>query len=195
MVPVSHILRAFLVLLAIFGVASSQSVDPGGATTSGPAPDTARAEIRNPAILYADQPLDTTIVRQQPTEALFRSLFVPGWGQLGNRKYIKAGIIIALESTLIGTIVHYAKKKSAAREVLERADDDLERARLFQDFDEARDQHSRFSWYLGTLIFLSMFDAYVDAHLANFPKYDKKISLDMTPGQEDGLMVRLAYNF
>ncbi|UCD95322.1 MAG: hypothetical protein JSU69_04530 [Candidatus Zixiibacteriota bacterium] len=195
MMPVRHTLIILLILLAIFNVSSSQSLDPGDTTLTEPAADSTRAQIKNPEILYADQPLDTTVITQRPTEALFRSLFVPGWGQLGNGKYIKAGVIIALESTLIGTIVHYAKKKSAAREALERATDEFERARLFEDFDTARDQHSRFSWYLGTLIFLSMFDAYVDAHLADFPRYDKKISLDLSPERGRELMVRIAYNF
>jgi hypothetical protein len=186
---------ALLILLVIFNIASSQALNTSNPESPEPAADSAAVEIKNPRILYAGQPLDTAVVTQDPTEALFKSLFVPGWGQLGNGKYIKAGVIIALESTLIGTVIHYAKKKSSAREAFERADDDFERARLFEDFDRARDQHSRFSWYLGTLIFLSMFDAYVDAHLAKFPKYSKNLSLDVSPEKGCDLSVRLSYNF
>ena len=32
---------------------------------------------------------------QNPTTALFKSMFVPGLGQIGNRKYFKAGVFIA----------------------------------------------------------------------------------------------------
>ncbi|MCH9030779.1 MAG: hypothetical protein IIB00_00765, partial [candidate division Zixibacteria bacterium] len=35
---------------------------------------------------------------QNPTAALFKSMAVPGWGQVGNKQFIKAGFVIGLES-------------------------------------------------------------------------------------------------
>jgi hypothetical protein len=146
-------------------------------------------------IYYADKPKDTTILTQSPTEALFRSLFIPGWGQMGNKKYIKATVIMSLEAVLIGTVIHYYKKKSDAWEAFETETDEAGRVDFFNTFLDARDQHGRFSWYLGTLIFLSMFDAYVDAHLASFPKYDKRLSIDISPPNEDIIGLNITYKF
>jgi hypothetical protein len=131
-------------------------------------------------ILYADVPVDTSLKTQNPTVALFKSLFVPGLGQIGNKKYIKAGVIITLETTLIGTIVHYARKTSRAKKAFDDAGPG-DVPRLFNEYQDARDQRNRFSWYTGTLIFISMFDAYVDAHLAQFPKIRKRFSFDIEP--------------
>ncbi|PKK83929.1 MAG: hypothetical protein CVT49_05755 [candidate division Zixibacteria bacterium HGW-Zixibacteria-1] len=144
---------------------------------------------------YADKPTDTTIKYQNPTTALFKSMFVPGLGQIGNRKYIKAGVIIALESSLIAGLVHYADKTSNAKDAFDAATDLTERTRLFQEYRIAKDDRNRFSWYTATVIFLSMFDAYVDAHLARFPKYDKNISVDMSSEKELSPVLQFTYRF
>ena len=144
---------------------------------------------------YADQPLDTAPKTQQPTVALFKSLLVPGLGQIGNKKYVKAGIIIAAESALIATLVHYAIETSDARDRFDAAVEEEEKTRLFQEFKDAKDKRNQFSWYTATVVFLSMFDAFVDAHLARFPKYDDKVSIEMAPGEEQDLAVMLTYRF
>lgn len=149
--------------------------------------------VKNP--LYANQPRDTLKVTQNPTRALFKSMFVPGWGQFGNHKYIKAGVIAGLEVTLIGTIIHYSKKKSDFEDRYKAETDETEQLRLFNAFRDAKDQRNRFSWYLGSLIFLSMFDAYVDAHLARFPKISKNISFDLKPVGLQDLALTVIYNF
>jgi len=145
-------------------------------------------------VFYVDSEPDTTKPRN-PTVALFKSLLVPGLGQISNKKYIKAGIIIGLESTLIGTVVHYAKKTSdAKREFDNNSDTDL-KASLFKTFDDAKDKRNYYSWLLGTLVFISMFDAYVDAHLANFPEYEKKISFDFRQTDEDNVRAVITCRF
>ena len=135
---------------------------------------------------------------QKPTVALFKSMLVPGWGQLGNRQYIKAGIIIGTEVTLIGTLLHYDKKTSDAKTAYDNASisgDDNLKWETFQAFDRSRDSRNLFSWITGTLIFLSMFDAYVDAHLVRFPKYDKRISLQINSEGQDELRAAVALKF
>ena len=145
--------------------------------------------------IYADTPIDTAMKTQNPTVALFKSLFVPGWGQIGNKKYFKAAIIIPVEVTLIGAIVHYAGKTSDAEAAFKAETDLTRKAVLFADFQDAKDQRNRFSWYTGTLIFLSMFDAYVDAHLAQFPSPGKKLSFDIKNGNGDYCRIVLSYKF
>lgn len=150
--------------------------------------------------LYVHTSGDTLRRGPNPTVALFKSLFVPGWGQLSNRKYIKAGIVIAGEALLIGSLVHYAKKTSDARDAFDAAGDtalfsDYERQQLFDAYRDAEDDRNRFSWYLGTVIFLSMFDAFVDAHLADFPKKDNELSLRIRPEDYDAVSVKLTLIF
>lgn len=171
----------------------AQTVTPDDSTTQRAA-ERRSSEDEISGVLYVDQPTDSTIKRQKPTIALFKSMFVPGWGQIGNKKYVKAGVIIALEVTLVGTILHYADKTSNAREAFDAANDS-NRALLFSKFMDAKSQRNRFGWILGTLVFLSMFDAFVDAHFASFPKYEKQLSLDIaTVGDETpGLVLSLRF--
>lgn len=157
--------------------------------------DQAGDEKNHSGAYYADKPIDTTVKTQNPTTALFKSMFIPGWGQIGNKKYFKAGIIIALESSLIATLIHYADKTSDARKLFDTAIDEADKSRLFGEYKDAKDERNRFSWYTATVVFLSMFDAFVDAHLAGFPKYDERLSIDISPEKSRDLSVRLSYNF
>lgn len=143
---------------------------------------------------YVESGPDTT-KSQNPTVALFKSLLVPGLGQIGNKKYIKAVLVIGLESTLIGTVAHYADKTSAAKRAFDNNTDPVLEPALFKAFDDAKDRRNYFSWLLGTLIFISMFDAYVDAHLANFPKYENEISLDVRPTKDNELLAVVTWRF
>jgi len=143
---------------------------------------------------YATRPIDS-IKTQKPTAALFKSMLVPGWGQLGNRKYIKAGVIIAAETALIGAIIHYAGKASEAKRDFENLTDTTLRAKYFRRYDNARGQRNDFSWATGVVIFISMFDAYVDAHMARFPKQREGLALEIRPGHDRFLAAGLSYRF
>ena len=143
--------------------------------------------------VYADQPQDT-MKTQNPTVALFKSMIVPGLGQIGNREYIKAAIVIALETTLIGTYIHYYNK-TKDREDAFQSTEGSEQTQLFNEYEDARDQRNRFGWYTGTLIFLSMFDAYVDAHLARFPKMKEGLSVMVAPTPTEYVHVGVGYTF
>lgn len=107
---------------------------------------------------------------QSPTAALFKSMLVPGLGQLGNRKYLKAGIVIALEGTLILRWRHFRNRTVDARDYFEaQALGSTERSLGFAEFEAVRNDRNLFAWLAGTSIFLSMIDAFVDAHLSGFP--------------------------
>ena len=142
---------------------------------------------------YADQEVDS-VKAPAPTIALLKSVVVPGWGQISNGKYIKAGVVIALETTLIGTYIHYKNKTEDARDAFESAPLE-DKSRLFREFDGAKDQRNRFAWFCATMIFISMFDAYVDAHLANFPRKEETLSFNIGPTPEETIKVSLAYKF
>jgi len=172
------------------------------AQDANPLPDTVRKvsdqvpyiENQRSIPVYVNQ-IDTTIAKSvSPTGALFKSMFVPGWGQLSNKKYLKAGVIITLEAMLIYNIVRYSDKTTRAEDDYKSADVD-QKAILFNRFQDYEDLRNLNSWYLGTLVFLSMFDAFVDAHLANFPKKNEGFSLEFLPPGEKNIAVRLSYSF
>ena len=50
-------------------------------------------------------------------------MLVPGWGQFGNKKYIKAVIIAGLETLSFATYWHYRTKTSDARKAFLAADE------------------------------------------------------------------------
>jgi hypothetical protein len=198
--------------IALFSLAAAQAQENDKGTEL-----SSDAKIRDvEKIYYVNQPPDTINRTQNPTDALFKSLFFPGAGQFDNKSYIKGTIVFSAEVALIGAVVHYTEKASHARQAFESAKEaragvlserlttipygsvsvsDAEFARLFNDYQDTRDEKNLFRWYLGAFIFLSMFDAFVDAHLAQFPKYDEKISFDIESNNEDMLTVKLSYNF
>ncbi len=154
-------------------------------------------ELEKPDGHYVTKISDST-KWQKPTVAFFKSMIFPGWGQLSNRQYIKAGIVIGTEAALIGTLVHYAKKTSDAKKAFDLAsgtEDDILIFNTFNAFDKAKDNRNLFSWLSGAFVFLSMFDAYVDAHLAQFPKYDKSISLQINYDDTERIKAVLALEF
>jgi hypothetical protein len=192
----ARVIATILVSITAFsGSLSAQLPESNPDSLDSYATDSLYARDTAPRTCYADRPLDTTWKTTNPTTALFKSLFVPGWGQLCNKKYIKAGVVITLEALLIGTVAHYAKKTSSAKEAFEAETDIGEKARLFNEFEEAKDQRNRFSWFTGTLVFLSMFDAYVDAHLAEFPVCEEKLSFDFSPTSENSFRATISYKF
>ncbi|MCX6826260.1 MAG: DUF5683 domain-containing protein [candidate division Zixibacteria bacterium] len=143
---------------------------------------------------YVDQPLDTTRT-QIPTAALFKSMLIPGWGQIGNKKYIKAAVVISAEVILITKLVYYARKTSDAKKVFDAATDSSTLDPLFKKYRRAKDDRNLCSWLTGVTIFISMFDAYVDAHLAHFPKTKNTLSLKITPVDGTGIGARVSLNF
>jgi hypothetical protein len=144
--------------------------------------------------IYADRPLDTART-QNPTAALFKSMFVPGLGQLGNKKYIKAAVIVGIEGSLIAAIIHNADRARDAKSRYDNNTNTSLSSSLYSKYESARDDRNFYGWMTGLTIFISMFDAYVDAHLAGFPKYDKGLVFDLGPDSRSILAARLSYNF
>ena len=155
-----------------------------------PADPTIAAQVTNPVDLEQH-------LRQQPTVALFKSMFVPGLGQVGNHRYVKAVVIAGLEGWFIGKAVYWGQKASDARDDFEQAVDVTDRNRLYNVFDEKRKKRNKFTWFAGITIFVSMFDAYVDAHLSGSPadKRNEQFSFDVVPNEYGGVSASLAYNF
>lgn len=116
---------------------------------------------------------------QKPTHALLKSLFVPGLGQIGNRRYIKAGVAIGLETWFIISAVHYARQANEFRRLHEASADVSVRNEYYNLYENRSDNSNKYRWFAGIVIFISMFDAYVDAHLSGAP-YEERNRLDLT---------------
>lgn len=139
------------------------------------------------------QTSDSLSIRKvNPTGALMRSAFIPGWGQLYNRKYIKATIFAGGESWLIYGI--YKDWKAADKHERNfRGADSLStyQAVEFAKFENSRDARNLKMWILAASIFYSMFDAYVDAQLSNFNQTDRSFDVFLGPGKNDDIRLTL----
>lgn len=125
--------------------------------------------------------------RRSPMGALLRSVAVPGWGQFYNHKYIKSGIVFGAETFFIVKSVQWWSKAEDQYKKAQSA----QSGREFNIYLDYRDRRNDFLWLTGLAVFLSMFDAYVDAHLSGF-------DVDLTPDFQDkspSAMLRLSYSF
>ena len=108
---------------------------------------------------------------KNPTSAVLRSLFVPGWGQYYNGKKWKAAIVFAAEIGALGTAIYWDREADRA------------------PTNEARFLYHEYRntayWVLALTIMLSMMDAYVDAQLSDFddsPSLEANQSVGLAPG-------------
>jgi len=176
-------------------VADSLPADSGAtipddvSVSDSPAPDSAKAGAivrttlfpHSNIVGWTTKPVEDR-KRQSPGAAMLKSAFVPGWGQLGNRKYFKAALVIGGETYLFLRWLDFRNQTVDARAAFESVEDDLTlRRQLFSEFDTVRDKRNFYAWLTGTLIFVSMIDAFVDAHLAKFPATEKEFSFQLTP--------------
>ncbi len=130
---------------------------------------------------------------QNPTKALFKSLLVPGWGQVGNRQYLKAVIAAGLDTWFIASAIHYGRQAADFRRRFEEATDVTNRNALHDLYEDRKDERQKFTWFAIIITFVSMFDAYVDAHLSGFPRRpaSHEIGLEIGP-LSDGMMAATA---
>ena len=124
--------------------------------------------------------------KKQPLKAAALSCFSPGGGQLYNGKLIKSGFIFAVEGSFIGLAAYHhleAEKYYDRYRISLSPSDYIEYEKYYNK------RQSDFFW-IGTIIFLSAIDAYIDAHLFDFEEKKNKIHLKF----EDNT-VGLVYNF
>ncbi len=118
-----------------------------------------------------------------PTLTMFKSVVFPGWGQAANRKYLKAALVFALETYFISRAIDFAGKASDWRKIWKATPASLATAKeaAFRQYADYRDSRNSNLWGTAITIFLSMFDAYVDAHLRTFPhRIPQEIPLSLT---------------
>jgi hypothetical protein len=129
--------------------------------------------------------------RRAPMGALLRSVAVPGWGQYYNRKYIKSAVVFSAETFFIAKAIHWWKKTEDQYNSIQQTIDPSQQRIRYNLYKSYRTSRDDYLWAVGLTVFLSMFDAYVDAHLASF-------DVDITPDFEApkvGASIKLSLRF
>jgi hypothetical protein len=134
---------------------------------------------------------------QTPTIALFKSMLVPGLGQIGNRRFIKAGIFIGLETWFAVKAIHYSQQAHGFRSQYAAATDVDVKLATYALYRNRRDSRNKFIWFFGLTTLVSMFDAYVDAHLSGSPinPRNDQFTVDIAPDPRGGATAQLAFRF
>jgi hypothetical protein len=123
--------------------------------------------------------------------ALLRSVAVPGWGQYYNHKYVKSVVVFGAEMFFIVKTVHWWKKTEDQYNSIQQTDDKSQQDTRYNIYRSYRTSRDDYLWAVGLTVFLSMFDAYVDAHLAGF---DVDITPDFEP-PKGGASIKLSLRF
>jgi hypothetical protein len=134
---------------------------------------------------------------QSPTRALFKSMLVPGLGQMGNRRWFKASLFVGLQTWFALKAIDHGQAAHAHRARFEAETDPVFRGILHSAYDTERSDRNKFIWFFGLTTFVSMFDAYVDAHLSGSPsnRRNDQFSVGVTPDLQGGGSVSFAVRF
>lgn len=189
----------FMLVLVLAGSIVAQEEAPPDTSTLPEHADTVLYEPGEELEGYieVDSPYDSEQnLTQNPTLALFKSMLIPGWGQIGNRAWFKAGLFATIEGVLIASALNYRSKASDLYDQYQAAEDVGERNRLYDRYEDRVNKRNRYTWFAVITVFISMFDAYVDAHLSGFPVEDSgRLGLEVGPTQQFDLAWGLSLSF
>jgi hypothetical protein len=161
---------------------SEKTASPGAATQDATSADSATAGTTAP------RPVKT----KNPTGALLRSLALPGWGQFYNEAYLKCGLVVAVEGMLVaGAIVEHQRAQDDHTIYEDLSQSDQVREAAWRRYSRRIDKRNSYVWYLAGAKFLSMIDAYVDAHLYRFD--EGEFAVHIVPGMAEDLLVVLRW--
>jgi len=129
-----------------------------------------------------------------PTGALFRSVAFPGWGQFYNRKYFKSLVVFGTETTFLTLAgIEWGRRNEHKRNFENLPQDHPDKSWEFEQFRYYEDRRNLFLWITAGVVFLSMFDAYVDAQLYNFDKEKvPDLSISLSPEYKEGKQINLS---
>jgi hypothetical protein len=138
---------------------------------------------------------DSDSVYFSPRAALLRSAICPGWGQLYVHKPLKAVLYLGIEVYNLYQVMHFqsiyahvrdTKTKIGAAEWNLFSEQEKQAAvfsetgyRLEMNSWRPREKRNKYVWWTLSVYLVGMLDAYVDAHLSNFPTKNVVISPDI----------------
>jgi len=118
---------------------------------------------------------------KSPTGAMIRSLIFPGWGQLYNRKILKAILVFGAETGLIANSIYLNQKYKEWNQKYKESEPGLEQNIIIANREFYINNRNKSNWWLVGVILLSMADAFVDAHLSDFDESPDLSFLNITP--------------
>jgi len=122
--------------------------------------------------------LNSIEYQKNPYRAMLYSAVLPGGGQIYNQAYVKSAVIVGLQAYLVGLALHHNSRLQDYQDLMDNSisgDSDYLTYKLKRD--EYRDNLRSDYWWMGTVLVLSVADAFVDAHLYNFETEKNKIGL------------------
>jgi hypothetical protein len=139
---------------------------------------------------------DTFLKDKSPMGALFRSVAFPGWGQFYNEKYFKSLVVFGTETTFITlAVIEWRRRNEHKGNFLNLPPDHPDKDWEFEQFRFYEDRRNLFLWITAGIVFLSMFDAYVDAYLYNFDKEEvPDFSVSLYPEYKDGKGINVLFS-
>ncbi len=131
---------------------------------------------------------DSSLRYKSPMGALFRSVAFPGWGQFYNEKYFKSLMVFGTETTFITlAAIEWKRRNEHKSKFQDLPQDHPDKDWEFEQFKFYEDRRNLFFWITAGIVFLSMFDAYVDAHLYNFDEEEvPDFSISLMTEDEEG---------
>jgi len=126
---------------------------------------------------------------KNPYRAMVYSAILPGGGQIYTDSYLKAAIVIGVQAWFISQAVgdHHNMDKYGSQ--ISHSNSETDAYNLQQRNKFRNDLRSDY-WWIGTTMFLSIADSFVDAHLYNYKAEKSKVRLRFEDKQ-----LKLEYNF
>lgn len=134
---------------------------------------------------------------KSPMGAIFRSLAVPGWGQIYVENYWKAPLFFGGSASLVYMILWNNNKFLDAQKDIDKWSEGMQLSKeyLKRRREFYRDQRDMSAFYLLGVYVLAAVDAYVNAHLYDFNVDDLTLSFSVSPYAWNGLQLNIALLF
>jgi hypothetical protein len=139
---------------------------------------------------------DTLLKGKSPMGALLRSVALPGWGQFYDHQYIKGTLVLGTETTFITlAVIEWSRMSTHKRGFQNTGSPYSVRQWEFEQFRFYEDKRNLYLWVTAGIVFLSMFDAYVDAQLYDFDKEKvRDLPISLVPTANRGISVQMVLN-
>ncbi len=128
-------------------------------------------------VILAALSLGFAQAKRVPTRAVLYSAAFPGGGQLYNRAWLKAGLVMGVQGFFIGSAIYHGGERDYWQNLADNTQDQFLREQYLARSRDYRYQLNNDVWWIGITAGLSMLDAYVDAHLSDFDSEKENIRL------------------
>ncbi len=162
-----------------------------------------------PIVLCAMQPqANDSSMNINPRKALLYSALLPGLGQIYVKKPLKAGLYIAAEAYNIYQFYSYNRIYNYVKETKDAIGQDIWSSLTEQQKKDSvyaytgyeltlnswrpREKRNKYGWWCIGVYLFQILDAYVDAHLFNFPQGKVELTLSPSKPAEQAIGVNLA---